>query len=209
VAASNKTARQELRHGALGAGCVHLCCDMQRMFAEETDWHTPWMIRVLPQALRIARAHPAQTIFTRFIPAARPGEGSGTWRHYYERWASMTIERLGADMIELVPELAALVPPAEVVDKHVYSPWVDTRLQARLQERHVNTVVVTGSETDVCVLGTVLGAVDRGYRVIVATDAICSSADETHDASVRVYNSRYGEQVETVTTDEILSHWPV
>jgi len=209
VAASNKTAGQELRHGALGAGCVHLCCDMQRMFAEETDWHTPWMTRVLPQALRIARAHPAQTIFTRFIPAARPGESSGTWRHYYERWASMTIERLGADMIELVPELAALVPPAEVVDKHVYSPWVDTRLQARLQERRINTVVVTGSETDVCVLGTVLGAVDRGYRVIVATDAICSSADETHDASVRVYNSRYGEQVETVTTDEILSHWPV
>lgn len=65
----------------------------------------------------------------------------------------------------------------------------------------------TGSATDVCVLATVLGAVDRGYRVVVATDAICSSADETHDASVRLYNSRYGEQVETAATSEILAHW--
>ena len=32
-------------------------------------------------------------MFTRFIPARRPGEGEGIWRRYYERWASMTIER--------------------------------------------------------------------------------------------------------------------
>ena len=56
-------------------------------------------------------------------------------------------------------------------------------------------------------LATVLGAVDRGFRVIVAMDAICSSADGTHAASVRVYDSRFGEQVEAVTTDVILSHW--
>jgi nicotinamidase-related amidase len=191
----------------LGATCIHLCCDMQRMFAEETDWHTPWMPRVIPQARRIAEAYPERTIFTRFIPASHPGEGSGTWRRYYERWASMTIERLGPEMIELVPELQALVPPAQVVDKRVYSPWLDPSLQSLLQQREVDTIIVTGSETDVCVLATVLGAVDRGYRVVVATDAICSSADETHDASLQLYNGRYGEQVGTATTDEILSRW--
>ena len=180
---------------------------MQRMFAEQTEWHTPWMPRVIPLARRIAAAHPARTIFTRFIPASRPGEGSGTWKRYYQRWASMTIERLGSGSVRLVPELAELVPPAEVVDKRVYSPWVHTILQSRLQEREVDTIVVTGSETDVCVLATVLGAVDRGYRVVVATDAICSSADETHEASLRLYNDRYGEQVETATTDEILANW--
>jgi nicotinamidase-related amidase len=196
-----------LPRGPLGASCVHLCCDMQRMFLEDTDWHTPWMPRVLPLTLRLARAHPARTIFTRFIPAQRAGEGHGTWKAYYERWASMTIERLGAEMIALVPDLAALVPPAEVFDKHVYSPWMDGALHKRLRERRADAVVVSGSETDVCVLATVLGAVDRGYRVIVATDAICSSADETHDASIRLYNSRYGQQVETATVEQILARW--
>lgn len=121
----------------------------------------------------------------------------------------MMIERIGLEMVDPVPELRTLVPPAQVVDKRVYSPWFETALQSRPQEHEADTIVVTGSETDVCVLATMLGAVDRGYRVVVATDAICSSADETHDASVRLLNSRYGEQVETATKDEILLHWKV
>jgi nicotinamidase-related amidase len=180
---------------------------MQRLFAENTEWHTAWMSRVLPLARRIAEAHPERTIFTRFIPAFRAGDGSGTWKRYYERWASMTIERLGREMVELVPELAALVPPAQVVDKRVYSPWVDTALQSRIEALGADTIIVSGSETDVCVLATVLGAVDRGFRVIVAKDAICSSSDETHDASLQLYDGRYGQQVETATTDEILANW--
>ncbi|HEY0183035.1 MAG TPA: isochorismatase family cysteine hydrolase [Rhodopila sp.] len=193
----------------LGASCVHLCCDVQRMFLEDTPWHTSWMSRILPQIRRIAEAHPANTIFTRFIPAARPGEGNGMWKRYWQRWSCMTIEHLGYKMIDLVPELAALVPPAEVVDKQTYSPWIDTDLHSRLQARGVDSIIVTGSESDVCVLATVLGAIDHGYRVLVPIDAICSSADETHDASLQLYSGRYGEQVETATTDEILSQWKV
>jgi hypothetical protein len=26
----------------------HICVDVQRMFAEETPWHVPWMARVIP-----------------------------------------------------------------------------------------------------------------------------------------------------------------
>ena len=199
----------ELRYGDLTESCVHLCVDMQRLFAEKTDWFTPWMGRVLPNVRRIAEAHAARTIFTRFIPATRPGEGEGTWRRYYERWESMTVERLGAEMVELVPELARLVPPAELLDKRVYSPWIGTDLDDRLRARGVDTLVVTGGETDVCVLGAVLGAVDRGYRIVVVTDALCSSCDEAHDASLAVYRSRYGQQVETVTTEVILRRWTV
>jgi nicotinamidase-related amidase len=196
-----------LPNGALTRTCVHLCCDMQRMFAEDTEWHMPWMPRVVPLVRRIAESHANQTVFTRFIPASRPGEGSGTWKHYYQRWPSMTLERLSPGAIDLVPDLARLVPPAQVVDKHVYSPWMDTTLHVMLQGRGVDTLVITGSETDVCVLATVLGAVDRGYRVVVASDAICSSADETHDASLRLYQGRYGQQVELATTEQIVMHW--
>ena len=196
-----------LPRGELGAGCIHLCCDMQRMFMEPTEWHTAWMPRVLPFTRRLSEAHPDHTIFTRFIPATRPGEGNGTWRHYFERWTTMTIERMEPEMIDLVPDLARLVPPAEVIDKSVYSPWMDGALHERLQARGADSVIVSGSETDVCVLATVLGTVDRGYRVVVAIDAICSSADETHDASLRLYNGRYGMQVETASTACILANW--
>jgi len=84
----------ELPHGNLGAACLHLCVDVQRMFSEGTDWHTPWMGRVLPNVVRLVEARPEHTLITRFFPARHPGEGRGTWAHYYERWASMTRERL-------------------------------------------------------------------------------------------------------------------
>ena len=51
------------------------------------------------------------------------------------------------------------------------------------------------------------GASDWGFRIILVTDALCSSADETHDAMMNVYMNRYGEQVETVTTQTLLDSW--
>jgi nicotinamidase-related amidase len=183
-------ADSELSFGPLGESCVHLCVDMQRLFAEGTEWQTPWMPRVLPNILRIVEKHPEHTVFTRFVPAREPGMGQGTWKRYYERWASMTI-----------------VPPALVVDKHVYSPWFETDLHRQLRQRGIDTLVITGGETEVCVLATVLGAIDRGYRIVLVTDALCSSDDSTHDAMLEIYHSRFVLQVEPVTTEIVLEYW--
>jgi nicotinamidase-related amidase len=130
--------------GALGGTCLHLCVGMQRLFREETDWHTPWLARVLPRVERLVAAHPARTILTRFIPAQHPGEGRGTWSGYSRRWASMTLDRLEPGLVDPVPELARFVPPAETFDKAVYSPWLGTDLNERLRARGIDTLVVTG-----------------------------------------------------------------
>ena len=120
----------------------------------------------------------------------------------------MTIDQLGPEMIGLVSDLAEHVPPARTFDKHVYSPWTGSDLHHQLRGAGIDTVVITGGETDVCVLSTLLGAIDWGFRVILVTDALCSSADETHDAMMNVYMNRFGEQVETVTTQTLLDSWP-
>jgi len=198
----------ENEHSGLRFGAIehwaHLCVDMQRMFAEPTDWYTEWMARVIPNAVSIVDLEPARTIFTRFVPLRSPDEGFGTWRRYYERWHSMTLAELDPDLVDLVPELAPYTPPAIVVDKVVMSPWHGD-LHARLLSSSVNTLIVTGAETEVCVLATVMDGIDLGYRMIIVTDAICSSADETHDAMMRIYQSRFGMQVETVTTAELIA----
>jgi nicotinamidase-related amidase len=180
---------------------------MQNLFAEDTPWHTPWMERVLPIVLRIAERHADHTIFTRFVPARRPDEMSGSWRRYYERWRELTLERIDPRLLALVPPLAALAPPALVLDKHLYSPFSSTALRQTLQDRKIETIVISGAETDVCVLAAVLGAVDRGYRVVIAADAICSGSDQTHDALLTLYRQRFSEQIELADTDTILSCW--
>ncbi|ACA16864.1 isochorismatase hydrolase [Methylobacterium sp. 4-46] len=196
-----------LPNGPLGEDAIHVCVDMQNLFARDTAWHTPWLPRVLPRVRELAARSPERTVFTRFVPARHPGEGRGTWRRYYERWSSMTIDALGEEMVELVPDLAGFAPPARVVDKHVYSPWLEPGLDHALRDLGAETLVITGGETDVCVLATVLGAVDRGYRVVLATDGLCSSCDETHDAMLTLYQQRFGQQLETATIDQILHNW--
>jgi nicotinamidase-related amidase len=196
-----------LQFGPLTASAIHLCIDMQHLFAEETDWHVPWMARVLPFATRIARAHPQHTIFTRFIPPRSPEQAHGTWRRYYQRWAHMTRERLDPRLLELLPPLPELVPPAVVLDKQHYSPFSEPALGQVLHARGADTLVITGGETDVCVLATVMDAVDAGYRVIVASDALCSVSDEMHEALLQLYRDRYSQQIEIASTEEILAAW--
>lgn len=200
-------AADPLPYGPLGPRTWHLCLDMQNLFAEETPWHTPWMRRVLPVVTRIAEAHPERTVFTRFVPPRRAGDMPGSWRRYYERWRELTLERIDPRLLELVPPLAALAPPATVIEKRHYSPFAAPRLRRLLAERDVEALIVTGAETDVCVLAAVLGAVDRGYRVILATDAICSGSDRTHDALMTLYRERFSLQIETAESAAILAAW--
>lgn len=181
---------------------------MQNLFAGGTAWSFEWMPRVLPAVHAITERHAANTIFTRFIPARRPGEGSGMWRHYFLRWAEMTVEAVGPEAVELVDALREFAPPAEILDKPVYSPWLSTPLQASLRRRGCDTLVITGGETDMCVLATVIGAVDFGYRTILVKDALCSSSDETHDAMLKLYRKRFSAQLDVWSKDELLECWP-
>jgi nicotinamidase-related amidase len=120
----------------------------------------------------------------------------------------MTLERIDRRLLDLILSLARFVPPAAVVDKHFYSPFVEGELLKLLRSRRVDTLVITGAETDVCVLAAVLGAVDFGYRVVLADDALCSSSDMTHDALLTLYRERFSYQIEATEASIILSNWP-
>jgi nicotinamidase-related amidase len=80
-------------------------------------------------------------------------------------------------------------------------------LPALLRRCGTDSLVITGAETDVCVLAAVLGAVDFGYRVVLATDALCSSSDEAHDALLTLYHRRFGHHIEAASSEAILTSW--
>jgi nicotinamidase-related amidase len=186
---------------------IHLCVDMQRLFSAEGPWPTPWMHRVLPIVTELASRHPERTVFTRFIPPMRATDMPGMWQRYYTRWKAATREQLDPALLDLLPPLATLCPPANVIDKTRYSAFMERQLFEHLQAREADGLIVTGSETDVCVLATVLGAVDLGYRVIVVRDAVCSSSDEGHDALMTLYHKRYTEQIEVAEAATIMKRW--
>ncbi|MCP3373618.1 cysteine hydrolase family protein [Bradyrhizobium cajani] len=186
---------------------VHLCIDMQNIFAPGGLWATPWMERVLPMIASIASRHPARTIFTRFITPQDPEDRPGQWQSYFHRWREATRRHLPPSGLELVPALGRFAPPATVIDKPAYSAFSNSALAGLLVQKNIGTIVITGAETDVCVLSTVLGAVDLGFRVVLVEDALCSSSDVGHDALMTMYRTRFHGQVDLVTAEELAEFW--
>jgi nicotinamidase-related amidase len=185
---------------------IHLCLDMQGLFGPGAIWATPWMERVTPKVSRIAEAFGPRTVFTRFIPPVHAQDLPGVWQAFYEKWRDVTRATVNAELLRLIPELERFAPPAEVFDKAVYSAFHDGRLHRFLQQKHVRTLVVTGAETDICVLSTVLDAVDYGYRVILVEDALCSSSDAGHDALMTMYRTRLAVQIELINCQAALEN---
>jgi nicotinamidase-related amidase len=190
-----------------GANAAHLCVDVQRLFSSEGPWPLAWMERVLPKVAKLVEHAPTRTIFTRFLTPESAEDMPGQWRVYYSKWSNVTRQRLDSRLLNLMPELERHIPPAAVFDKFVYSAFASSELREFLRRNSVDTLIVSGSETDVCVLSTMLAAIDHGYRIVMARDAVCSSSDASHDAIIGLFHRRFHVQVEVAEVAEILDAW--
>ena len=191
----------------LARPCLHVAVDMQRLFAEPTVWHTPALADILPRVVRIARHAPERTVFTRFVCAERAEDATGAWRGYYERWRSVTLEEMGREPLDLVDPLGELVPPARVCDKSTHSAFNSGDFRDVASRSGAEVLVLSGVETDVCVLGTALDAIDEGLYVVMVSDAMASSVPESHRATLEVLLPRFDEQATVATAAEVLEAW--
>jgi len=92
---------------------------------------------------------------------------------------------------EVIPELQ----PDEndcVVLKRTYDGFYNTELEMTLRSLNVDTVVVCGIHTHVCVLCTSLGAFYRGFSVVALEDCMTTGFKPNHESRLRFYNSHIG-----------------
>lgn len=91
---------------------------------------------------------------------------------------------------QIVDELAPL-PDELVIDKNSSSPFNGTGIDQLLHNMKLETLVIAGAATDMCVETTARDAADRGYNVIVVEDATATFREEHHIAALsglaRVY----------------------
>jgi len=88
----------------------------------------------------------------------------------------------GHDFIDELQPLAAEI----VIDKPGYSAFAHTNLDHQLRVRDIDTLLLSGITTEVCVSSTLRDAVDRGYRCITLGDACASAYRDLHDAALRM-----------------------
>jgi Amidases related to nicotinamidase len=106
---------------------------------------------------------------------------------------------------EIVDELKPLfLPPAEVIRKHRFSAFFDTRLDTLLRMKDIKTLIVCGVSTSLCVETTIRDAYQRDYDVIIASDAIATDSDEAHQASMRIAAKYFGACLRTSEIVELI-----
>lgn len=109
-----------------------------------------------------------------------------------------------ADFDEIVDELAGH-PEDAVVTKRNVGAFVGTDLDLQLRRRGVTQVLLTGVSTSMGVEGTARAAHDHGYHVVLVTDAMADTDEDSHRHSVGAIFPRIGE---TATTAEVLASLP-
>lgn len=83
----------------------------------------------------------------------------------------------GSDFIkELYPEGDEYIVP-----KRRHSGFAHTDLELYLREENIDTVVVTGVWTNVCVRSTATDALARAFKVITLSDGVHSKTQEMHE----------------------------
>lgn len=92
---------------------------------------------------------------------------------------------------DIIPELYPL-PSEPVIDKPGKGAFYQTDLELMLRNRGIETLLVCGVTTEVCVHTTVREANDRGYRAIVVADCCGSYFPEFHEVGLRMIAAQGG-----------------
>lgn len=145
----------------------------------------------------IGRARDAgmAVIFTRLIHDEQRGAIEERHELIPRRWVSSGRRYIdgswGAEIIdELRPNEADLV-----IDKVGYSAFEDTILEEQLRARGIRTIVLTGVVTYACVLSTAFSAFDRGFDVVVVSDAVGTLWDHLGGAALEMVDLLIGHAV--------------
>lgn len=105
---------------------------------------------------------------------------------------------------DIIPELAPLADEP-VIDKPGKGAFYQTDLELMLRNNGIETLLVCGVTTEVCVHTTIREANDRGYRCIALADACGSYFPEFHEVGLRMIAAQGGILGWVSTTGDVLA----
>ncbi len=159
------------------------------------DLKTERAARIVPNLRKLieaARKHGVPVIYS----------NDAHYKHDFEvvhKWGGHAIKgTLGA---QVIPELA---PREEdfVVEKRTYSGFYETGLEPLLRSlnggKGVDTIILGGLHTHICVRHTSADAFFRGYRIIIASDGVEAFAQKDYEEGLKYLRDVYNAEIKTV-----------
>lgn len=199
----------ELRLGSTALVVVDMQNDFVRVGAPLEVPDARETIDVHRELLAWFREHRRPVVFTRFIAGPNPTlmwkwsqviapPTCCCWPGFMRSYPDIEGER---DCVAVIDELEPRPEEAQV-DKYGYNAFHRTRLTDLLTAHGVDTVVITGTVTQICVEDTARGAFHEGFQAAVVADAVSSYAPELHRASLQTLAMKYGR---VVTAQDVLT----
>jgi nicotinamidase-related amidase len=166
----------------------------------------PFLMDTVPQVRRLVAAfrksgrpvvHVATWLKSNYSDAQFPywramrGEHSGNRTFITEgTWGAKIVE-------ELAPE-----DGEHIVVKKGFGGFSNTPLDTILRNMNVNTCVLTGVTTCVCVSTTVRGGNEHNYNMVIVSDGVAEVHRDTHDAELKTMQRIFAD---VKTTDEVMA----
>ncbi len=110
---------------------------------------------------------------------------------------------------------AAIVPELEprhddlVIEKHTYSPFVSSDIDAQLRRRGITRLYIAGLHTDCCARHTSGDAFQRGYDIVWVSDGLQAFTEEGHRQGLEYFKAWYATDAsrQIKTADELIAEW--
>jgi ureidoacrylate peracid hydrolase len=135
----------------------------------------------------------------------RPATDSRAWRDRVTRTWSLDerpgrAESWGAEFYQIGPRTGE-----EVVSKFRYDAFLGTNLEYLLRAREIETVICTGTATNVCVESTARAAHMRDFNVVLVADCCASAETELHEATLINIQRHFGTVVDAARIEQAWS----
>jgi maleamate amidohydrolase len=186
----------------MGRSPAILVIDFSRAFTGgRSDFPGGDFAEEIRQTLRIlaeAREAALPVVFTT-IAYQDPSRDAGMWGKKVP-WLEHC--RAGTPMVEIDPALQ-MAAGEPVIVKKFPSAFYGTDLEERLRALGIDTLILAGCTTSVCVRATAIDSMQRGLRTIIAAEAVGEFDRSLHAVHLADLDARYAD---VVAVDEIIRY---
>ena len=86
---------------------------------------------------------------------------------------------------EIVPEIQAVFPDQNPIDRTTMNSWEDAKYKAAIEATGRKKIILAGLWTEVCAAFPFISAIEDGYEVYLVTDACGDITSEAHERAVQ------------------------
>lgn len=133
------------------ANIALLIIDVQNALLDLNPYKQTEMLVAIQTLLKSARQHQHEVIFVRHQSDNEP----------------LKVNSVGWQIAERVKPLVG----EKIIEKRFNSAFRQTPLKAYLDDKQIDTLIITGMQTEFCIETTVRVAFEYGYQVIVPSEA--------------------------------------